>query len=66
MQTVTFSNFVKRWSELRGHVNASKYRAIGMEAIERSKAVEFRAVPLCFRDLAERLEIECGAIPTPA
>lgn len=58
---MTFSMFTARWTELKGKINAHQHAAIGREAIERAKPVEFRSAPLCFRDLVERLEVACGA-----
>lgn len=58
---MTFSMFTKRWVELKGKINAKEHNAIGREAMERAKPVAYRSEPLCFRDLIERLEIECGA-----
>jgi len=57
---MTFSTFTARWVELKGKINASEHKAIGREALERAKPVVYRAEPLCFRDLIERLEVACG------
>lgn len=58
---MTFSMFTSRWVELKGKINNHAHKQIGREALERAKPVAYRAVPLCFRDLIERLEVECGA-----
>jgi hypothetical protein len=57
----TFSAFVARWADLKGKINAFEHREIGRIARERATPVAFRAEPLCFRDLIERLEVACGA-----
>lgn len=58
---MTFSMFTQRWVELKGKINTHAHREIGREAAERARPVAYRATPLCFRDLIDRLEVECGA-----
>ena len=53
---MTFSAFVRHWNGTRGLVPSALHRAIGKEALQRATAVSYRAKPLDFSDLAERLE----------
>ncbi|MGN5375830.1 hypothetical protein [Sphingomonas hankookensis] len=53
---VSHSAFVSRFVELKGRVPAAEYSRIAREATERARPVAFRAQPLNFADLADRLE----------
>jgi hypothetical protein len=54
---VPLSRFSARFVELKGRVPAVIYTRIAREAVERATAVERRAMPVNFYDLAERLEV---------
>ncbi|WP_430636115.1 hypothetical protein [Sphingomonas hankookensis] len=47
---------MSRFVELKGRVPAAEYSRIAREATERARPVAFRAQPLNFADLADRLE----------
>lgn len=53
---VSHSAFVSRFVELKGRIPAADYNRIAREAVERAHPIAFRAQPLNFADLADRLE----------